>query len=109
MNNTKKRLYVLYMIFLAGTNRTVVVTCIEVALMKRGNANYNLVIAKLRSFYNCDIEDCINNLEYLRTVLKEVYEQDYTSVLEDITWELETLDVFEINDFKSEFCKIMAS
>lgn len=95
--------------FLAGRNRTAAVTCIEVALMRRGNANYNLVLAKLHSLYNCDIEDCINRLEYLRAVLKEVYRQDYHSILEDITSELGTLEVLEITDFKSEFCKFMTS
>ena len=86
-----------------------VVTCIEVALMRRGNANYNLVLAKLQSLYNCDIEDCVNNLEYLRIILKEVYTQDYHSVLEDIALELDTLETLEITDFKSEFYKFMAS
>ena len=96
------------MIFLAGRNRTSVATCIKVALMRRGNANYNMVLAKLRS-QDHDIKDSINNLEHLKTVLKQVYKQDYHSVLEDITWELEILDIPEINDFKTEFCKIMAS
>jgi hypothetical protein len=86
-----------------------IVGCIEVALMRRGNANYYLVWSKLKNLYNYDIGDCINRLEYLRIVLKEVYKQDYNSVLKDITWELEILEISEINDFKTEFCKIMAS
>jgi len=97
------------MFFLAGRNRTAVVACIEVALMRRGSANYNLVLAKLQSLYDCDIEDCINNLEYLQMVLKEVYTQDYHSVLADIAVELETLETLEITDFKSEFYKFMVS
>jgi hypothetical protein len=95
------------MIFLTRGNRAAAVSCIEIALMRRGNANYNAVMAKLRSLYNCDIGDCMDNLECLKIVLKEVYGKDYTSVLEDITWELETLDAPEINDFRSEFCKFM--
>ena len=97
------------MIFLTRGNRAAAVTCIEVALMRRGNTNYNAVIAKLRSLYNYDIDDCMDNLEPLKIVLKEIYEKDYTSVLEDITWELETLDTIEINNFKSEFCKFMVN
>jgi len=97
------------MSFLAGKNRTAVVACIEVALMRTGNANYNLVLAKLQSFYNYGIEDCIDNLEYLRMVLKEVYMQDYHSVLADIAVELETLDTLELTDFKSEFYRFMVS
>lgn len=97
------------MISLTRGNRAAAVTCIEVVLMRRGNANYNAVLAKLRSLYNYDIGDCMDNLESLKIVLKEVYGKDYTSVLEDITWELEILDTPEINNFKSEFCKFMVS
>jgi hypothetical protein len=97
------------MVLLTRGNKTAVATCIEIALMMRGNANYNMVLAKLRSLYDCDIAYGIDNLEFLKIVLKEVYGQDYTSVLEDITWELETLEIPEINNFKSEFCKFMVS
>lgn len=97
------------MIFLTRGNRAAAATCIEIALMRRGNANYNAVIEKLRLLYDYDIGDCIDNLESLKIVLKEVYRKDYTTVLEDITWELETLETPEINDFKSEFCKFMVS
>ena len=97
------------MFFLTRGNRAAAVSCIEVALMRRGNANYNAVLAKLRSLYNYDIGDCMDNLESLKIVLKEVYGKDYTSVLEDITWELETLESPEISDFKSEFCKFMVN
>lgn len=97
------------MILLTRGNRATVVSCIEVALMRKGNANYNSVLEKLRSQYDYDIDHCMNNLESLKIVLKEVYGQDYTSILEDITWELETLETPEISDFKSEFCKFMVS
>jgi len=96
-------------IFLLKENKMSIVSCIEVALMRRGNANYHLVLSKLKNLYNYDIDDCIDHLEYLRIVLKDVYKQDYDSVLKDITWELEILEILEINDFKSEFCKIMKS
>ncbi len=96
----------LIMIFLTKENKIAIVTCIEAALMRRGNANFNLVLSKLKNLYNCEIGECVDHVEYLRTVLKEVYAQDYHSVLEDITWELEILDM---DEFKAEFCKIMAS
>lgn len=106
-NNEKRYNYTL--IFLTRGNRASAVSCIEVALMRRGNTNYNAVLAKLRSLYGYDVGDCMDDLTSLKIVLKEVYGPDYTSVLEDITWELETLDTPEISDFKSEFCKFMVS
>lgn len=95
--------------FIKERNRIVVMTCIEIALMRRGYANYNLVQTILDSFYNCNFGDCMENLDCLKIVLNEVYENDYTSVLEDITWELEMIRIRELNDFKDKFCKIMAS
>lgn len=94
------------MFFLKEEHKVAVVTCIEIALMRRGDVNYNSVLFKLKTLYNCEIKDCLDHLEYLRTVLKEVYKQDYDSVLKDITWEFEAL---EINGFKSKFCEFMAS
>ncbi len=105
INNTKKRQ--LYSLSFLGRSRTAVVSCIEVALMRRGNANYNSVLAKLRSQHNCDIDESIDKLEYLKDALKQVYKQEYHLVLEDITWELEALDTPEIDNFKAEFCKFM--
>ena len=97
------------MIFLARGNRADVISCIEIALIRKGNANYNAVLKKLQSQYGCDIDNCMDNLEFLKIVLKEVYQQNYKSILEDITWELETLETPEISNFRSEFCKFMVS
>ncbi|MGB9003487.1 MAG: hypothetical protein WCC52_06765, partial [Nitrosotalea sp.] len=57
-------------------NKLAFVTCIEVVLMRRGNANYHLVMARLDSLYNCTVMDCYEHPEYLKTVLKEVYKED---------------------------------
>lgn len=94
------------MIFLKKENKIAIVACIEMALMRGGNVNYNLVRSRLKNLYNCEFSDCIDHLEYLRTVLKEVYGQDYDSILQNITWEFETLDM---DEFKTEFCEIMSS
>ena len=39
------------MLFLTRGNRAAVVSCTKVALMRKGNANYNAVLAKLQSQY----------------------------------------------------------
>lgn len=67
--------------------------------MRRGNVNYNLVLAKLGSFYDCKIRDCYDHPEYLKTVLREVYKEDYNSIINEIRLELGDLVVEEINDF----------
>jgi len=94
------------MSFLRGANRTAVVMCIEIALMRKGNVNYSLVLSKLHSLYNCSIYDCIDNQISLKTVLKQVYTNDYDSVLDDIGKEMIVMDMGEL---KLEFSQIMRS
>lgn len=88
-------------------NKMVIVSCIEVVLMRRGNVNYNLVLAKLRVTYNYEIGEGIGHPEYLKTVLKEVYKDDYNSILDEIR--LETDRLTDMDDFKDRFFKIMTS
>jgi hypothetical protein len=81
------------------------ISCIEVVLMRRGNVNYNLVLAKLDSLYNCKIRDCYDKPEYLKTVLREVYKGDYNSIISEIRLELGDLDKEEISDFMNILLK----
>jgi len=73
--------------------------------MRRGNVNYNLVLAKLDSLYDCKIRDCYDKPEYLKTVLKEVYREDYDSIIKEIRLELGELDTEEIGDFMNLLLK----
>jgi hypothetical protein len=82
-------------------------SCIEVVIMKRGNTKYNLVQCKLRTLYNVGILDCFDHPEYLRTVFKEVYKEEYQSVLDEIRLELEKLA--DIKEIEERFFKVMES
>ena len=75
------------------------ISCIEIVLMRRGNVNYNLVLAKLNSLYDCKIMDCYDHPEYLKTVLMEVDKKDYLTIISEIRLELGDLVVEEIGDF----------
>ena len=88
-------------------NRNTLITCVEMVLMKRGNIQYNLVQAKLNSLYNCWIYQCVDHPEYLRDVLKEVYKNDYNSIIDEISAETDRITNFD--KFKSTFFKIMMS
>lgn len=88
-------------------NKLAFMTCVEIVLMRRGNANYHLVIARIDSLYNCTVMDCYEHPEYLRTVLKEVYKVDYKPILDDIKLELEKL--VDIEKETERFFKIMES
>ncbi|WP_133121039.1 hypothetical protein [Candidatus Nitrosotalea bavarica] len=88
-------------------NRIAFMTCIEVALMKQGNTSYNLVLAKLNARYGCGIHECVDHQEYLKTVMKEVYEGNYNDVLDAISLETDKLE--NMDEFKANFFKFMMS
>ena len=86
-------------------NRIAFATCIEIVLMRRGNANYNTVLAKLQSLYKSWIYECVDHPEYLKSILKEVYVNDYYTIIEEIREESDRLE--DMDKLKSDFFRIM--
>ncbi|MGH2613444.1 MAG: hypothetical protein ACRDFB_10420 [Rhabdochlamydiaceae bacterium] len=82
-------------------------SCVEVALMRKGNVQYNQVIAKLHASYEMTIIDCYGNPEPLVAVLKGVYRQDYDSGVNAIELELER--VVDMEKEIAKFLKILRS
>ncbi len=86
-------------------SKTAFMTCVEVVLMRRGNANYNLVLAKLQAYHDSWIFECIDHPEHLRDILKEVYANEYYSVVDEIRLESDRLD--GMDEIKDSFLKVM--
>lgn len=95
------------MVSIEQENKIAFATCIEIVLMRRGNANYNSVLAKLQSLSKSWIFECVDHPEYLKTVLKEVYVNDYYVIIEEIREESDRLE--DIDKLKSDFFKVMLS
>jgi hypothetical protein len=95
------------MVSVEQENKIAFATCIEIVLMRRGNANYNTVLAKLQSLSESWIFECVDNPEYLQTVLKEVYADDYYTVVDEIREESDRLE--DMDKLKSDFFKVMLS
>jgi len=87
-------------------HKIALISILETVLMSRGNTKYNLLVCKLNSLYDCSIRDCYEKPEYLKTVLKDVYKEDYNSIIEEIKLQLDEL-VME-KDI-ADFLKIMES
>lgn len=80
--------------------KTLVAISVEVVLMRIDGPQYFLVPTKLERDYDCKIIDCFEHPEYLKNVLKDVYENSYDKVLEDLETELgEIISEKEIQDF----------
>jgi len=74
--------------------------------MKTGNTSYNLVLAKLKSLYDYNIRDCYESPEYLRSAIKNVYRENYRSIINEIKFELGDL----VNEkYISNFIKTLES
>ena len=68
------------------------ISYVELVLMRSGDVNYHRVLAKLGSLFDCKIMDCYDHPEYLKTVLKDVYQKDYSSVISQIRSHLGELE-----------------
>ena len=86
-------------------HKIALISCLEIVLMSKSNTKYNLLVAKLNSQYDCSIRDCCENPEYLKHILKEVYKEDYNSIVEEIKMQLDE-DLLKEKDM-ANFFKIM--
>ena len=87
-------------------HRSALMSCIELVLMRKSNVNYHTVQAKLMAICNRNLIDCYEYPKYLRDVLKGVYKEDYTSIIDEIKFELGEL--VEEKDM-AKFFKVMES
>lgn len=90
----------------AEQHKVALISAIEVVLMSMGNAKYHSTVAKLRALYDIDIRECFDHPEYLKTVLKQVYIEDYEHIISEVKARLDTL--VDLPDFK-QFFKIVES
>lgn len=74
-------------------NKLALISCIELTLMRSGNTNYQLILSKLDALYDAGITDCYDHPDYLRIILKEVYEDNYRSIVNEIKMCLDDLIV----------------
>jgi len=61
---------------------------VESTLLKMGKSEYEKVVSKLESEYNCYIPDCHENPEFLKRVLQDIYGNAYDTILDEIRTEL---------------------
>ncbi len=88
-------------------HRVALMSCIEVVLMRRNGVNYHLIQARLNAICNRNLIDCHEYPKYLRDVLKEVYKENYTSIIDEIKLYLGD-DLIHEKD-TADFLKIMES
>jgi hypothetical protein len=84
--------------------KAALMSCIELVLMRRSNTDYHLVQARLNAICNRNLSNCYDYPKYLRDILKDVYKENYSSIIDEI--KLELGDLIEEKDI-ANFLKIM--
>lgn len=75
----------------SNDSRAALVLSIEIVLMRKGGPQYHQVLARLERDYECKIFDCYEHPEFLKSVLQEVYPNDYQKIIDDLIVELDEM------------------
>ena len=67
------------------TDKDLISVIIEQALLRMGNGEYDKVAGKLREKYGCNLTDCAEHPEYLKTVLAEIFPNHANLIIESMT------------------------
>ena len=62
---------------------------IDDALLEFGKSALEKVVNKLHDDYKCGIQDCYENPEYLKKVLRDLYDNSYSTILDSVKKKLE--------------------
>jgi hypothetical protein len=88
-----------------SARRALLVFSIEKVLMKMGQPEYELVVARLKNEYDCFLVDCVENPQYLKRILEDVYGNAYDDILREIRNEF---GEFSSQKYYSDFLAIMS-
>lgn len=69
-----------------------VASAVEKALLRIGPPAHEKVVQKLYEDYQCHLFDCYEKPEYLNKVIKEIFGDNYTSIVESIKTNLKDVD-----------------
>ncbi len=69
--------------------KALVAVTVEKTLLDIGKPSYDKVAMILKKEYNCYLPDCYEHPQYLIKVLKEIYGNAHTAIIESINKQLE--------------------
>ncbi|MBM2819480.1 MAG: hypothetical protein HW410_1162 [Nitrosarchaeum sp.] len=65
-------------------NKTLIELAVEKALLKMGHPELELVKSRLRDDYDCEISDCLEYPEYIKTILCDLFGNCHYDIVESI-------------------------
>lgn len=72
-------------------HKIALISSLELVLMSMGNTKYILTVCKLDTLYGITIRECYEHPEYLKSILKEVYKEDYDHIISEVKVHLDEL------------------
>lgn len=65
--------------------KTMVTLALKNTLLELGIQEYDKVVSLLQKDYKCTLEDCYENPEYLRNILKDLFGESYPDILNSLS------------------------
>jgi len=65
--------------------KTMVTLAIKNTLLELGIHEYDKIVSLLQKDYSCTLEDCYENPEYLRNILKDLFGKSYPDILNSLS------------------------
>jgi len=65
--------------------KTMVTLALKNTLLELGIQEYDKVVSLLQKDYSCTLEDCFENPEYLRNILKDLFGDSYPDILSSLS------------------------
>jgi len=83
-------------------NKTLIELAVEKALLKMGYPELELVKSRLKDNYDCNISNCLEHPEYIKTVLYDLFGHCYYDIVDSIQTTLQKTSMEKpITDFLS--------
>ena len=71
--------------------KTMVTLALKNTLLELGIQEYDKVVSLLQKDHSCTLEDCYENPEYLRTILKDLFGDSYPDILNSLSENMKSI------------------
>ena len=71
--------------------KTMITLALKNTLLELGIQEYDKVVSLLQKDYSCTLEDCFENPEYLRNILKNLFGDSYPDILNSLSENMESI------------------
>jgi len=71
--------------------KTMVTLAIKNTLLELGIQEYDKIVSLLQKDYTCTLEDCYENPEYLRNILKDLFGDSYPDILNSLSENMKSI------------------